>query len=71
MELEGDNLAHKLHQQVHRLRISLLAPNRGLVYPQSIATHNLCMRLSHWSHGSAEHGVLCRAGGHHGPRSPE
>ena len=38
MELEGDNLAHKLHQQVDRICISLLAPYRALVYLQSRAT---------------------------------
>lgn len=31
MELEGDNLAHKLHQEVNRVCSSLLAPYRGLV----------------------------------------
>ena len=68
MELEGDNLAHKLHQQVNRICI---ASDRGLVYPLSRATYNDCMRLLHGCHGNAERGVLCRAGGHHGPRSPE
>ena len=38
MELEGDNLAHKLHQQVNRICI---ASNRGLGYLQSRGTYNL------------------------------
>ena len=69
MELEGDNLAHKLHQQVNHVCISLLAPYKSLVYPQSTAAYNLGMRLLHGSHGNAERGVLFRAGGRHGPRS--